>query len=174
MINATHKCKGKWTREDPNGTKSILDYVITNEHAYDNIKNMLIDEEHNIKFTRFLKSKNQSIEKPSDHNTITFLLHGKKTRENNKRMIWNLKNKESLQKYKEDTSIINMKEDWCVEGDIDKKYKKWSIQIKSLMHKNLHRVTVKDKITNDITKNEMHMKREINKEIKRLQMKGIN
>ena len=174
MINATHKCKGKWTREDPNGTKSILDYVITNEHAYDNIKNMIIDEEHNIKFTRFLKSKKQSIEKPSDHNTITFLLHGQKTRENNKMVIWNLKNKETLQKFKEDTSIIQMKEDWCVEGDIDKKYKKWSKQIKSLMHKNLHRVTVKDKITNDIIKNEMHMKREINKEIKRLQMKGIN
>ena len=30
LMNNSKKCTGKWTREDPNGTKSILDMIIAN------------------------------------------------------------------------------------------------------------------------------------------------
>ena len=42
------------------------------------------------------------------------------------------------------------------------------------MYKNIHRITIKNKITNDVIKNEMENKRKINQEIRRLQEKGIN
>ena len=173
FINSTTKCNGTWTREDPNGTKSIIDYVITNENALDNINNMIIDENHDLKFTRYMKTKKGCNEIPSDHNTITFELSGKRRKQAEKITIWNYKNGESLKRYREDTTTVKMKENWNDEGEINNKYKKWTNQIKSLMYKNLHRVTIKDKISNDVIKHEMNQKRKINKEIKRLEAKGI-
>ena len=37
LMNNSKICTGKWTREDPNGTKSILDMVIANNEAANNI-----------------------------------------------------------------------------------------------------------------------------------------
>ena len=169
IINGTTKCEGTWTREDPSGSKSILDYVIANENSIDNLENMVIDEEHEFKISRFQKTKRGSTEKPSDHNTIFFELHGRKSKTTAKSKQWNFKNEESMKKYHEDTENIIMKETWEEGGDINLKYKKWEKQVKSTMYKNIHRVTIKNKISNDTIKKEMGMKREINKEIKELQ-----
>ena len=57
IINKKEICKGKYTREDPSGSKSIIDYVICNQIATENIKSMEIDEDHNFKFTRYKKKK---------------------------------------------------------------------------------------------------------------------
>ena len=171
IINGTNKCTGKWTREDPNGGKSIIDYVIANENAVDNIENMKIDDDHEFKISRFLKTRKGSQEKPSDHNTIFFEVHGHKSKKINITKRWNFKNENSMKKYFNETNHLIMKETWTQSGNINEKYRKWSKQIKNIMYKTLHRVTIKDKISNDVIKNEMEQKRKINKEIKRLQHK---
>jgi exonuclease III len=65
IINTTAKCTGVWTRMDTsNPTKrSVLDYVLASPHIANQVKGMVIDEEHHIK----LKGKT----KKSDHNSIT-------------------------------------------------------------------------------------------------------
>ena len=174
IVNGSEKCKGMWTREDPNGKKSIIDYIITNENGTDSIENMIIDEEHTYKISRYIKSKKGSIEKPSDHNTIFFELHGKKTKRIKKVTKWNFRSQNSMNNYKKDTEDITMKEKWIGSGEVDSRYKRWTKQLKSVMYKNIHRITIKNKITNDVIKNEMENKRKINQEIRRLQEKGIN
>ena len=174
MVNGSEKCKGIWTREDPNGKKSILDYVITNENGIDSIENMIIDEEHEYKIARYLTNKKGSVEKPTDHNTIFFELHGRKTKRMKKVTKWNFKNQKAMENYKKDTNDILIKEKWNGSGNVDRRYKRWSKQLRSVMYKNIHRITIKNKVTNDIIKNEMDKKRKINQEIRRLQEKGIN
>ena len=70
IVNNTEKCSGLWTREDPGGGKSILDLVITNNTMYEQTKSMKIDEEHQYKLSRFKRSKKETTEYKSDHNTI--------------------------------------------------------------------------------------------------------
>ena len=171
VINGTEKCSGKWTREDPNGSKSIIDYVIANENAIDDVENMIIDEEHEFKISRFVKTRKGNQEKPSDHNTVFFELHGHKSKKINIIKRWNFKNENSMKKYYDETNHLKMKETWTQNGNINEKYRKWSKQIKAIMYKTLHRITIKDKITNDVIKKHMEQKRKINKEIKRLQNK---
>ena len=171
VINATEKCIGKWTREDPNGGRSIIDYVIANENSVDNIENMQIDDEHEFKISRFLKTRKGSQEKPSDHNTIFFELQGHKSKKMNIIKRWNFKNEDSMKNYFNETNNLIMKETWTEKENINVKYKRWSKQIKTIMYKTLHRVTIKEKISNDVIKKDMNQKRKINKEIKRLQNK---
>ena len=171
IVNDTEKCQGKWTREDTNGSKSIIDFVIANENSINDVENMVIDEQHEFKVSRFMKTKKGSVEKPSDHNTIFFEIHGNKSKKANKSKQWNLKNEESMKKYFLETTNVKMKETWTEKGNIDEKYKKWIKQIKTIMYKTLHRITVNHKISNDVIKKEMGIKRKINKEIKRLQNK---
>ena len=63
-------CEELWTREDPNGTKSVLDLVIVNENMVKCIKKMTIDEEHIYKLSSIRKVNDKYQETKSDHNTI--------------------------------------------------------------------------------------------------------
>ena len=63
IVNETVKCQGKYTRVNTaiEEEKSVIDYVIVNQSSYENVENMIIDEENNYKL---------SGKKPTDHNTI--------------------------------------------------------------------------------------------------------
>ena len=63
VLNKTDKCQGTWTRVNTKNEKekSVIDYIITTNEMYDNVKDMIIDEEGCYK----VKGKNES-----DHNTI--------------------------------------------------------------------------------------------------------
>ena len=174
IVNNTEKCTGMWTREDNNGSKSIIDYIITNELGIKNVEKMTIDEEHEFKVVRYMKSKKGNKEIPSDHNTIFLEILGKKTMKINKIKRWNFDSEKSMEKYRNETNKIVWKEQWKSKGDINQKYRRWTKQLKSVMYKTIDRITINNKVTNDIIKKEMERKRKINKEIKRLQGKGIH
>ena len=145
IMNNENITQGTWTREDPNGKKSILDYVISNEILKHQITNIKIDEDHNFKLSRYRKQKGKKIETKSDHNTI--LIKMREAKSNNptvKHQIWNIKNEEAWNNFKNDTENINIKESWNNQVEINAGYKKWASQIRALMYKHFERITIKN------------------------------
>ena len=53
IVNETVKCQGKYTRVNTaiEEEKSVIDYVIVNQSSYENVENMIIDEENNYKLS---------------------------------------------------------------------------------------------------------------------------
>ena len=175
IINNDNKCTGKWTREDPNGGKSILDLVISNNHLMNLIKKVNIDEEHKLKLLRKKKKGPKYIDVKSDHNTITIEISiQKETSYNQKYKLWNIKNENSWVKYHDETSKMFMKVRWEDNKDMNIKYKIWSRQIKSLMYKHLTRITLKGgKIINSKIKTITKRRKAVANEILKLKRKGI-
>ena len=144
IMNNDNICTGKWTREDPNGGKSILDLVISNNNLSNLITKMNIDEDHKLKLLRKKKKSTKVIDVKSDHNTITIEISVQKENSKNKKSkLWNIKNEDAWMKYHKETSKMHMKVKWEDNENINKKYKSWTRQLKSLMYKHLTRVTIK-------------------------------
>ena len=75
LVNREDVCEGVVTRIDPrNGTKSTLDLVVCNEFAINDVKEMIIDEDEELKPKRYAGKK---ITK-TDHNTIMVKIKVKK------------------------------------------------------------------------------------------------
>ena len=60
-LNNDNICNGKFTREDPKGTRTIIDYAIIDNSLRCKVKSFLIDDEHKYKISRYKKvnKKNQ-------------------------------------------------------------------------------------------------------------------
>ena len=174
IMNKEEICKGKYTREDPNGTKSIIDYVICNQEATGNIKKMIIDEDHLYKFTRYKKRRGECIEVPSDHNTILLEMEKSIEGKSVKQVRWSYNNPEIIKNYNKITNEINMKENWEEKSEINLKYKRWMKQIKSTMYKTIPRITIKPVKKSSNTRILISKRRKINKEISKIRKKGLN
>ena len=173
IINKQDKCTGKWTREDPKGTRTIIDYAICNWEMYENINKMIIDDEHKYKITRYQKKKGKAIETPSDHNTIIIEVNENIISQRIKEKRWNYKNEEGLTRYKNATEKMEISEQWDPGGDINKKYKKWTKQIKTTMYRTIQRVTIEPKKTKSAIKELIKRKQKAIKELNRLKKNGI-
>ena len=176
IMNNEKITKGKWTREDPNGTKSILDYIISNEDLKPQITNIIIDEEHNYKLSRYRKLKGTKSEIKSDHNTILIkVMETKNSNKAVKNQMWNIKNPEAWENFKKDTENIKIKESWNNQKEINEGYKKWSNQLKSLMYKHFERITIKNNtITTRKIRNLTNRRKALSKEIGNMQKSNIN
>ena len=168
-MNNQSNCVGKITREDKNGTKTVIDYVIADQNMFNKIKKVYIDDEHKYKMHRYRKINNKSEEIATDHNPILINLEVEIGNKKEKITRWNISNEKSLEKFKKETTYINMKEQWDDEGEIDSKYKKWEKQIVGLMYKCFNRITVKDKPTNEQVKELINIKRKLNQRICQIQ-----
>ena len=87
--------------------------------------------------------------------------------------IWNINNKEGLQKYTNLTTNLEMKTDWDSDESIDTKYKKWSKQVKSIMYQCFERISIKKKNKTSKVKEMIKVKKKIKKEIAYLNQQGI-
>ena len=169
LLNGSKLCEGMWTREDPNGKRSVLDYAISNEKMLPHIVSMKIDEEHQYKISRYKKG----VETPSDHNTIFVTLDMKVDKKTSKRTIWNYKNQECLDNYTAETSQALFNSNWEEDGDTNTKYKRWIKQVKTIMYKCIKRITISGKKANTETKRLLQVKRSINKEINHIKQNGV-
>ena len=175
LVNNTEICTGLWTREDPSGGKSVLDLVITNNNMYEQIKSMKIDEEHQYKLSRFKKSKKETIEYKSDHNTIMIDMYEDQPKKTETvRKIWNIKNEQSWTNFKNETENIIMKESWEECQNIEESYTRWKSQIKSLMYKHLQRISLKpNKATNPKIQSLNKNRKALSKRITILKKEGL-
>ena len=174
IMNKSKIAEGLWTREDPNGSKSVLDYVIANEEMKQQITKIQIDEDHEYKLSRHKKQKGQIKEIKSDHNTILIkILEENKNCQKKKLQIWNLKNEESWKNFNEETENIYIKETWEDVKEVNASFKKWNTQIKSLMYKHLERITIKEaQTTSRKIRNLTNRRKAVSKEIEMMKKKG--
>ena len=173
IINKHQKCTGKWTREDPKGTRSIIDFVISNWEMNEIISSMKIDDEHQYKITRYQKKKGKPVATPSDHNTIFVEIEEEAKTQKIKEKRWNYKNEEGLERYRKATENIKMAENWEPGDDINKKYKKWMKQIKTVMYQTIQRITVQTRSKTSQIKNLIKRKQQGIRELIQLKKKGI-
>ena len=111
VMNNTSKCSGLWTREDPSGTKSVLDLVIANKDMENEIQEMIVDEQYNYKLSRTKKIKKEMHEVKSDHNSILIKMKDSiETQKQQKITIWNTKNPDSWLTFKNETENTTFKE----------------------------------------------------------------
>ena len=168
-LNNEEFCQGKYTREDTNGTKTIIDYAIADASLTSKVTKMIIDDRHKYKLYGYRKIHNKNKETPTDHNSIIIDLKIPIEKKNERITIWNLNNKESLEKFKQNTEHIKMKSTWDTEANIDEQYNKWDKQLKSMMYKSFKRVTIKNRITNKEIKEIITIKRKLNQQIAQIQ-----
>ena len=174
LVNKMDICKGKWTRKDPNGGKSILDFVVVNSNMVEDVKSMKIDEDEEVKITRYRKINGKGEEFPSDHNSIILNIKGNKGEyKKKKQIIWNFKQKEGLEKFNNETAIVIMKERWEEGGQADEKYKRWQNQVQGLMYKCFQRISVKHGKKSGTVRKMIKNKRKIKNEISKLNTIGI-
>ena len=176
MINKESICTGHITREDPNGTKSVIDYVLANTGMISRINKMIIDDQHNYKISRYIKRNGVSKEIPIDHNIITIDVHSYPKKKSDKITKWDFKNKENLKKFQQLTGKTKFKEKWDEKGNIDTKYNTWLRQIKSLMYQTLKRITVKHQPKYKETRYLIRKKSKLNrliKKIKKIRKDGV-
>ena len=181
-LNIMNNCditEGLWTREDPGGKNSVLDYVITNELMKPNITKIIIDEDHNYKLARYKKTKGIRKEVKSDHNTILIKIKDENyKKKNTKYHMWNIKNQNSWDNFRDDTESMKLIDDWQNEEDLNKGYKKLQAQLKSLMYKHFEKITIKSgTVTSKKIRNLTNRRKAVTKEIQRcretLKSKGV-
>ena len=103
------KCQGtiKRKRETKKRVEtSVIDLLLYTDDLEEEFKTMKIDEEKKNVLTKVNKTKNGGKIKKNDHNVITakFICKFTVKEKNNKEEIYNLKNKECQNKFKEFTS----------------------------------------------------------------------
>ena len=174
-LNEESICQGKFTREDPKGTRTVIDYAIVDNSLISKIKSLYIDDQHKYKICRYKKANNVSKEITTDHNSMIIKMEIPIEKNTLKRhTIWNLSNKECQQLFKTNSENIKMKENWELGGDINKKYQNWEKQIKSLMYKSFQRITIKQRINNSTIKDLITEKRKINQKISEIQKLNLD
>ena len=171
LLNSTELCKGLWTRVSKD-EKSIIDLAICNEPMLTQIHEMVVDEERQNVISRVRKIAGKFVEIPSDHNTITITIEGDITKTNTREVIWNVSNERDQQRFNKITETVTMHENWNNFKDINKKYKRWSKQVKSLMHQCFQRTTIKPGQNNKMTRELINQKRVIKKKITKLEQQN--
>ena len=168
-LNCEKWCEGKYTREDPKGTRTVIDYAIVDENLMGKVKKVYIDDKHKFKVAGYKKVGKKSKETATDHNAIVIDLEVPVGKNKEKIVKWNFTNEDCLKKFNSETENINMKEQWKEEGDIEEKYKRWEKQIQSLIYKCFNRITIKNKTSNKETKDLINAKRTLNQTISEIQ-----
>ena len=108
MHGSNEKCKGLITRRRSTTKvkeESVIDFVIVCEDMEEMINRVIIDEERKHVLTRHIKTRNGVKVKESDHHKIITNIAVKWKKKKNTKIIeiYNLKDKEGLNKFKKIT-----------------------------------------------------------------------
>ena len=113
VANGSSRCTGSTTRQrvTKNRTgRSSIDFVIFSNDLNDSFKSLYIDEERKHVLTKIQRKKNGIVKKESDHNILlTEFDMTMSTRVNQRKVeVYNIKNKECQDKFRNYTSNTNM------------------------------------------------------------------
>ena len=140
--NSLENCKGVITRKRTTKNtieESIIDFVIISEDLKDEVESIEIDEDRNHVLTKIVKTKNGTNKTESDHNTIfsKFKLHWNKRIKENRIEIYNLKNKNCQQIFREATKGLNNSQNlssvFDEEGDLNVQTEKFIKRLQKTM-----------------------------------------
>ena len=109
ILNKSAICRGKITRHritKVGEEKYVLDYIMVCEILFSHLESMLIDEDRLFTLTKFVSTKGGVDQKKSDHNIMYCnfnLTYSNKIQYKVRREIYNLKNKECQDSFREET-----------------------------------------------------------------------
>ena len=166
VVNATEKCYGTITRykKTKNGTEeSVIDFFIVSQELYENVNEMLVDEERKYVLSRFYKSKSKTTIVASDHNILVLEINLKWSQKIivNRKEIYNLKSEEGQKIFKHNTSNNQNLIDVLRNQDIGKSGKKWLKELQHEIAKSFKRIRISNKIEKmDKNESELFIARE--------------
>ena len=177
LCNSLDLCDGTLTREREtiNGKEeSILDYVIICQEMHRFISSMKIDK--NNALCRYSKRNKEIVIKKSDHHLIrcefSFIWNSKITHKNSSRQnIFNFKNSEGLQKYKNMTSSDILSK--CFQGkNVLEESHKWLKTFKNILHRCFPIIRLSDKNhdKNNLIIAKMSLKSKLLQEIEKIKI----
>ena len=147
--NGMKQCKGTITRKRvtvESVEESSIDIVLMSEDLANEVEEVFIDTEREHSVMRVTKNK----EVPSDHNTIVtkFKLKWNNQMKQQKTDMFNLKNKECLMKFKEETSGNNkLSKIFDERGDFNIITEKFMKKFNKGLHKCFRKIGIKEKKT---------------------------
>ena len=163
--NSMTECKGLITRNriTKNGSeKSIIDFVLLSDDLKNEVETIVIDEERKNVLTKLSKTKKGISKVESDHNTIfTHLkLSWTKRLKKQRNELFNLKNKECQEIFKEETKSINnnnfLSSVFDEKDDLDILTNKFMKRLQKTISKCFKKIRITEKI--DREKEELFMK----------------
>ena len=152
--NSLKNCKGLITRKRTTQNtveESTIDFVLISEDLKDEVESIEIDEERNHVLTKIVKTKKGTNRTESDHNTIfsKFKLQWNKRIKENRIEIYNLKNKDCQQKFREATQGSNNNQNlssvFDEEGDLDIQTQKFIKRLQKTIQQCFKKVRVTEK-----------------------------
>ena len=176
ICNASEKCQGTITRQRTtvSGTeKSVLDYLIVCQDMYTLLDSVKIDDKRALTLSRYLNKSGNTIVTKSDHNIIQAKFDLKWCRQkhmkNVRTEVFNFKNTDGIQKFKELTSGSTLSS--CFKGgDVVKESNHWLKEFNNILQRSFKKI----RLTSRNTQNEeivvlMQSKAKLITQIKKLE-----
>ena len=149
VANGLNQCEGTITRERVTLNrieKSAISFVLVSEDLVKDIELVKIDEKREHVLNRITKTKKKVVVKESDHNVIVTkmkLSWNKKIKEQ-KNELFNLKNKECQNKFKEETTKNNgLSKAFEENEDLDDATNKFMKTLNKIIHKCFRKIKIK-------------------------------
>ena len=152
--NNINQCKGVITRKrvtKDNTEESIIDFVLVSEDMIDEVESIVIDEERTHVLTRLTKTKRGITKVESDHNSIIskFKLSLDMKADKSRTEVFNLKNKEGQDKFKDATAALNnnnyLLSVFDTSEDINTQTKVFLKKLENIIHKCFRKIRIKEK-----------------------------
>ena len=145
------KCTGLITRKRTTidaTEESVIDFVLFSRDLVEKVESIIIDEERRRVLTKYMKTKNGTKRMESDQNPIITKLNLKwiKSFKKERNEIFNLKNKECQNTFREITSGNNFLSsvfDDC--GDINAATNKFLKRLDGCLHKSFNKIRITDR-----------------------------
>ena len=147
VVNSLELCEGLITRRRIKNGKleeSVLDFFLVCNQVLPHVKRMVIDEDKKYILTNYEQIRRGGKASDSDHNTLFMdlnlkILAAKPVR----REIWNFKNKQSQEKFKQETSKTRDFTN-CFQNDLDveKQVENWKNLLISTCNKTFKKVRI--------------------------------
>ena len=156
--NSMNQCTGLVTRKriTKNATEeSIIDFILFSDDLKDEVEAIVIDDERKNVLTELSKTKNGVIKTESDHNTIFshLKLRWDKKVKQQRIELFNLKNKECQEKFKEATTSVNnnhyLSSVFDEKDDLENNTNKFMKRLNKTIYKCFKKVRVKERVDKD-------------------------
>ena len=148
LVNASRLCKGLITRQRAAAgrvEKSILDYVIVSEELYNQLEEMIIDDERIHVLTKYATTMGVQKLSESDHNILfaKFKVEVQRKQKTERVEVFDFKNNDSQKLFFEETNCVQkFREIISAEDNIEMYSQNMMKKLNSIFHKCFKRIQI--------------------------------
>ena len=148
LLNSSILCKGLIIRQRlaaGNVEKSILDYIIVSEDLFNQLEEMLVDEERSHVLTKYATTMGIQKKSESDHNILyaKFKLKIQKSKKHERLEVFDFKNLASQKLFFEETeNIHHFEEMFSADEDVERNSKVLFQKLNNIFHKCFKKIRI--------------------------------